>query len=171
MDRERWSDEELLAAKAEDPEAFGVFYRRHVKALLAYLAYRVRDGEHAVDLCSEVFAAALESSRRFRTRDTPARAWLFGIANNKVADSVRRGQIAARAREKLGIGLVAVGEDEYERVEALVDSERRDVPLSTLLDDYRSTSGRWYVHGSLRSGRLQRSRGFRAYRSRLHASA
>ena len=30
------TDEELLAAVKREPEAFGVFYRRHVTALLGY---------------------------------------------------------------------------------------------------------------------------------------
>jgi hypothetical protein len=34
------SDDALLAAAGEDAEAFGLFYRRHAAALLAYLAYQ-----------------------------------------------------------------------------------------------------------------------------------
>jgi DNA-directed RNA polymerase specialized sigma24 family protein len=43
--------------------------------------------EAAADLTAEVFAAALASSGRFRRRAQPAVAWLYGIANNKLAAS------------------------------------------------------------------------------------
>ncbi|MDA0170338.1 hypothetical protein OJ998_14665 [Solirubrobacter taibaiensis] len=33
------SDEALLAATATDPEAFAVFYRRHLRAVLAFLVH------------------------------------------------------------------------------------------------------------------------------------
>ena len=37
---DRRSDEELLAATATDAEAFAVFYRRHLRSVLAYLVHR-----------------------------------------------------------------------------------------------------------------------------------
>ena len=53
------SDDALPAAPRAEPEAFAVFYRRHVEALLAYFARRTRDAELAADLTAETFAAAL----------------------------------------------------------------------------------------------------------------
>jgi hypothetical protein len=47
------SDDDLLAATRAEPEAFAVFYRRHVAALLAYFARRTRDAELAADLTAE----------------------------------------------------------------------------------------------------------------------
>jgi len=35
------TDGELLIATADDPEAFGVFYRRHVRGVLAFFRRRV----------------------------------------------------------------------------------------------------------------------------------
>src|SRR3954454_6584413 len=99
----RESDDALLAATASQPEAFGRFYRRHARPVMAYLLHRTRDAEHAADLTSEVFAAALQSSARYRRNGAPARAWLFGIANHKLADSARRRQVDDRARRRLGI--------------------------------------------------------------------
>ena len=52
-DSER-SDSELLAATATRPEAFGVFYRRHVDVVLRYLVAHVRRGDLAADLCAEL---------------------------------------------------------------------------------------------------------------------
>jgi DNA-directed RNA polymerase specialized sigma24 family protein len=59
------SDAELLARTRVDAEAFGVFYRRYERPILGYLLTRVRDGEIAADLTSEVFAAALEAAGSF----------------------------------------------------------------------------------------------------------
>ena len=42
------TDDELLSSS--DPEAFGVFYDRHIKSLLGYFARRTRDPEVAADL-------------------------------------------------------------------------------------------------------------------------
>ena len=37
------SDDDLLAATRSEPEAFAVFYRRHVHGLLAYFVRRTQD--------------------------------------------------------------------------------------------------------------------------------
>lgn len=71
------SDAELLATTGFEPEAFGVFYRRHVKPVLAYTLSRTRRPELAADLTAEVFALALEQRERFDPRRGPARAWLL----------------------------------------------------------------------------------------------
>jgi DNA-directed RNA polymerase specialized sigma24 family protein len=113
------SDEELLAATARDPEAFGVFYRRHGVAVFRYMLFRTGSAEEAAELSAEVFAAALESSRRFKRMDTPARAWLFGIANHKLADSRRRGRIESAARAKMGVGRLGLDDAALERAEEL----------------------------------------------------
>lgn len=91
MDRwETASDEDLLGATRRQPEAFGAFYRRHEEGVVRFFMREVRDPELAADLAAETFAAALLSSRRFRRRAEPARAWLFGIARNTLSASVRR---------------------------------------------------------------------------------
>jgi DNA-directed RNA polymerase specialized sigma24 family protein len=115
------SDDELLAAARREPEAFAAFYRRHVDAVLRYLLYRTRSAEDAAELTAEVFAAALESSRCFKRQDVPARAWLFGIAGHKLADSRRRRRIAAGARRRLGVEPLALDDLDLERVEELAD--------------------------------------------------
>jgi RNA polymerase sigma-70 factor (ECF subfamily) len=53
------SDDALLERTREDPEAFGVFYERHVRAVIAFLKARGLDTEASLDLGAEVFAAAL----------------------------------------------------------------------------------------------------------------
>ena len=51
------SDGELLVATASDPEAFGLFYRRHVRGMLSFFRRRVGSAELALDLTAETFAA------------------------------------------------------------------------------------------------------------------
>jgi RNA polymerase sigma factor (sigma-70 family) len=129
------SDDELIAAARDDPGAFAALYRRHSEAVLRYLVYRTGSAEQAADLTAEVFAAAFEASARYRRNGTPARAWLFGIANHKLADSQRRRRIDDRARRRLGIQPLQFDDRELERAEELADLERLGGRLVTLVDD------------------------------------
>jgi RNA polymerase sigma factor (sigma-70 family) len=131
-------DGELLAQSGKDPRAFGIFYRRHAQAVLRYLVYRTGSSEQAADLTAEVFAAALEASARYRRNGSPARAWLFGIANHKLADSARRRGIDDRARRRLGIPRIEFEDAELARVEELADIELGARPLETLVEDLPS---------------------------------
>jgi RNA polymerase sigma-70 factor (ECF subfamily) len=111
------SDEDLLLSG--DPEDFGRFYDRYVDMLLGYFARRVNDPDVAADLTAETFAAALVARRRFRKAATPAVAWLFGIAQHKLADYRRRGAAEDRMQRRLGMEHVAVAEDDRELIAML----------------------------------------------------
>jgi RNA polymerase sigma factor (sigma-70 family) len=130
---ERMSDEELLAATSRQPEAFGAFYRRHEKAVLVFFLRRVSTPELAADLTAEVFAGALASSRRFQPGGAPAIAWLYAIANKKLATSLRRGRVEATARERLRSEPLVLTDEALERVEALADAERSAEVVGELL--------------------------------------
>ena len=134
MGRGEPPDDLLLAAAGEDAEAFGVFYRRHATALLAYLAYRTRDGEEAVDLMAETFAAAFAARARYRPGPVPARGWLFGIANHKVADARRKTSRERRALRRLGLERVVVHDEQLEHVEELVDAQRAGPRLALFVE-------------------------------------
>jgi RNA polymerase sigma factor (sigma-70 family) len=111
------TDEDLLLSG--DAEDFGRFYDRYVDMLLGYFARRVRDPEVAADLTAETFAAALVARRRFRRAKTPAVAWLFGIAQHKLADYRRRGAAEDRVQRRLGIERPPVAEEDVELIEML----------------------------------------------------
>jgi RNA polymerase sigma-70 factor (ECF subfamily) len=115
------SDEELLGRTSTDAAAFGVFYARHRLAVFRYARWRAGNVETAADLTSEIFAAALVSAPRFRAGSMPARAWLFGIANHKLADFHRRGVVADRARRQVGMRRLAFDDPALERAEELAD--------------------------------------------------
>jgi RNA polymerase sigma-70 factor (ECF subfamily) len=138
------SDEDLLLSGAA--EDFGQFYDRYVDMLLGYFARRVRDPEIAADLTAETFAAALVSRRSFRRASTPAVAWLFGIAQHKLADYRRRGAADDRMQRRLGMERAPVAEDDAELIAMLgrdaawqlVDElppDQRDAVRSHVLED------------------------------------
>lgn len=129
------SDEQLLVAAREDPEAFGLFYRRHAEAVLAFLLFRTREAERALDLTAETFAVALAGHRRFRPSKGPARGWIFGIAKNVLHESTRDAASAVRVRHKLGMQRRSFEDAELERVETLIDLSRAEVPLTQLVGD------------------------------------
>src|SRR3954453_12545347 len=128
------TDEDLLQATPEDPEAFGMFYRRHVDAVLAFFRVRTADPELAADLMAETFAAALLAAPRFRRRREPAVAWLFTIGRRKLIDSWRRGRVEDAARRKLNLEPLELDDGGLARVDALVDEERDPLPLLELMN-------------------------------------
>lgn len=135
MSREdRRTDEDLLQASPDSPEAFGVFYRRHVDAILAFFRVRTGDPELAADLMAETFAAALLAAPRFKRRREPAAAWLFTIARRKLIDSWRRGRVEDAARRKLGLEPLEIDDGGLARIDAMVDEEREPLPLIELMN-------------------------------------
>src|SRR4051794_29150579 len=128
------SDETLLTALDEEPEAFAEFYRRHVTALLGYFVRRTRDPELAADLCAETFAAALAGAHRFRPERGPAIAWLYGIARRQLSHARRRGAAEDRARRALGMAPLALPDEARERIETLAAAEGSATALHAALD-------------------------------------
>lgn len=112
------SDEDLLLAARDEPEAFGLFYRRHVRALAAYFWRRSRDAEETADLTAETFAAALDGCARFDPGRGPAIGWLYGIAHRQLGTLHRRGAVEQRARRRMGMARLQLDDEELERVEA-----------------------------------------------------
>jgi RNA polymerase sigma factor (sigma-70 family) len=128
------TDDELLSSN--DPEAFGVFYDRHVKALLGYFARRTFDAEEAADLTAEAFASALVARRRFKPGGPPATAWLFKIASRRLADYQRKGHVEQRMRRSLEMERRPVSDADAEMIRMLGDDAARSV-LSELPPEQR----------------------------------
>lgn len=126
-------DEQLLVAGRHDADAFGVFYRRRVDAVLAFFLRRTGDRELAADLTAETFAAALAGLPRYRPRpESSALAWLFTIAHRKLVDSIRRGRVEDRARRRLGIAPLEFSDEDLERVEQRAAGAAGDSALLAL---------------------------------------
>jgi RNA polymerase sigma factor (sigma-70 family) len=128
------TDDELLRATPDDPESFGVFYRRHVDAVLAFFRVRTGDPELAADLMAETFAAAMLAAPRFKPRREPAAAWLFTIARRKLIDSWRRGRVEDGARRRLGVEPIELDDGGLARIDSLIDDQRHPRPLIELMD-------------------------------------
>jgi RNA polymerase sigma-70 factor (ECF subfamily) len=110
MGRQHPSDVSLLSS--EQPDDFGAFYDRHVRAVTAYVAGRVRQPEVRFDVVAETFACALEKRGQYDAGRGPAIAWLLGIAHNLIADAARRGRVEAASRTRLGMEPVELDEEQ-----------------------------------------------------------
>lgn len=118
-------DATLLAASAAgDRRAFGVFYGRHLAAVVGFLLRETGDRELTGDLAAEVFAAALLAASRYRPEHPTALPWLCGIARNKASESRRRGRAEDRARRRLGIPVEALEDSDLARVDELAGLDR-----------------------------------------------
>ena len=141
--RDGASDEELLALSHTDTDAFGVFYDRFERQVLAFFVHATGRADLAADLTAEVFAAALSSATGFRAELGSARAWLFGIARHELADAWRRGGVEDRARRRLGMEPLALSDLALERIEELGGGAQALALLGELPEDQRrAISGR-----------------------------
>ncbi len=129
---ENRSDEDLLVAGRSEPEAFGVFYRGRVDAVLAFFLRRTRDRELAADLTAETFAAAFAALPGYEPRPDGALAWLFTIAHRKLVDSIRRGKVEDRARRRLRLEPLVFSDDDIEQVERRAAAAAGDSALAAL---------------------------------------
>jgi RNA polymerase sigma factor (sigma-70 family) len=113
-------DAKLLALTAAgDKDAFAAFYRRHLPAVVSFALRATGDREIAADLAGEVFAAALQSCERYEARHESAAPWLYGIAHNKLRESMRRGRVEDATRRRLGIRPLELEDDDLRQVEEL----------------------------------------------------
>ena len=129
-------DRDLLRrTRSGDAEAFGLFYREHRGAVLAFLRVRVRSAELAADLMAESFVRALVAVHDHQ-RELPVVpiAWLVTIARNVVIDSVRQGEVDDATRQRLAIEPLEFSDGDLaevgrEAVEAdLIAAVRRALP-------------------------------------------
>ena len=124
--RDRRSDQALLsAALRTEPEAFTIFYERHVDVVLAFLRRRTNSPEVAADLMAETFAAALLALHADTDPDeleVPV-AWLLGIARNKLYESYRRGRVEAAARQRLHLEPLMLDDNDLALVDELSETD------------------------------------------------
>jgi RNA polymerase sigma-70 factor (ECF subfamily) len=122
------TDADLVRASLVDPERFEAIFRRHARAIFAFVAARVGP-QHAEDITSDVFAIAFQRRASFDERATTARPWLYGIAVNKLrqhGDSERRWLTSSSA----GLAAAFDGED-LDESDARLDARAR---IPALLD-------------------------------------
>lgn len=175
------ADGELLVATVTDPEAFAIFYRRHVRGVLSFFRRRVGSAEVAFDLTAETFAAALEATPRYEPRPEPARGWLYGIAFNKLREAQRGGRADDAARRGLGMEPIQLTDEGMERIEAVAGGralrlleelppEQRRAVRARVVEErpYQEIAAELKCSESVVRQRV--SRGVRAIREQLEAS-
>jgi RNA polymerase sigma-70 factor (ECF subfamily) len=79
----------VVAARAGDPESFGLLFDRYPGPVYRYVAARVGRPSDAEDLAQLVFVKALEALPRYESRGVPFGGWLFRLARNVVIDHIR----------------------------------------------------------------------------------
>jgi RNA polymerase sigma-70 factor (ECF subfamily) len=145
-------DAELILRSSREPELFGVLFERHAEPMLAFFARRTLDAETAAELVAETFAEAFSSRSRFRDQGVDGAGWLYGIGKHLLSRYFRTGAVEARARRRLGMPERTVNDDDYERIEELIDFERvGDVileALSTLPEEQRRALRLRVIDGS-----------------------
>jgi len=117
------SDDQTLLRQIAvgDDDAFSAFYREHLDAVLAFFRHRVGDRELALDLTAETFAAVVVGAGTYAGQAPPA-AWLFGIARNKLRESLRSDRVADQARRRLALEPLVFDDVDLQRVEERADS-------------------------------------------------
>lgn len=185
MELTKATDTELLAASRRNAQAFGEFYRRYEEAILVFMLRRTRTSDTAADLTAEVFAAALQGAHRYRPRQAPPTAWLFGIAHNVLAASRRRARVVDAARRKLALPPLELNDELLEHLDRLAEigaGTEAMARLARLPDDQRAAieahilDGRGYddiaqelaCSSNVVSQRV--SRGLRSLRAQMEAT-
>jgi RNA polymerase sigma-70 factor (ECF subfamily) len=145
----RAPDADLLASAGRSRRAFGAFYDRYERAVAGYFMRRTRDPELTADLTAEVFAAVFTAADRYQSTGPTAAPWLFTIAQNTLASSVRKGRVEEAARRALGVrDSVELRDDSRARLEqevagdawvaellARLPDEQREAVRARVLDD------------------------------------
>lgn len=118
------SDDELLSRARSDPDAFELFYRRHVERIIRFAARRTTSPHEVADLVADVFVAAIGALDRFDPVRGSAVAWLYGIANNVAANRWRVGRRRLSTVRRIA-GRRLLDDDDVARLEARIDAEAR----------------------------------------------
>jgi RNA polymerase sigma-70 factor (ECF subfamily) len=110
---------------------FDGLFRAHYPEIVRYLSVRLGSREEAADLASEVFLEAFKRAPSLRWRGRPVLAWLYRVAANMAADSLRK-----RSREVLSPEL-ADSVAAQDPTESLPDREALAQALESLPPDYQ----------------------------------
>jgi len=105
-------------------------YEQHLDVVYSFVLHRVPDPTEAEDITLETFAAAITAFSRFRGESSP-RAWLLGIARQKIAEALRRHE--SQQRWELPVG--ALSEQQRETLRLLFAADIRQLPEDAALQN------------------------------------
>jgi RNA polymerase sigma factor (sigma-70 family) len=96
------SDAAVIARSLRDPEAFAAIFDRYFDRIHRYVASRL-GGSAADDIAADTFLAAFDQRDRYDGEHPSARAWLYGIATNKISRYRRDEERHYRALQRTGV--------------------------------------------------------------------
>jgi RNA polymerase sigma-70 factor (ECF subfamily) len=136
------TDEALLARIAGgDERAMEMLFDRHQSRLIAYAHARLRDRDAACEIMGDVMLEIWRKAGSFAGRSKPL-TWIFGIANYKVLDLLRR---AGRYRAEELDPEMPLEDSAASNPIALLDRERVARRLETCMGEL-SDAQRQVVH-------------------------
>ena len=151
-------------------------FRRHYEQVFRYLRRRTETEEQAEELTQAVFVDAAERLHHFQPGSAPVLAWLYTVAQRRLADRARR---AARAPETLGsvesLRAHPVEETTYgpavaqalKEAIALLPAGQRQVVVMKLLEDRSFAEIARRVGASEAACKMRFARGLEALRADL----
>ena len=137
-----------VRAAQRDRAAFGALYRRYVERVYGYCFYLLGDHHDAEDATERTFLAALGAIDRFRDDGATFRAWLFRIAHNELANSLRQRHRRHGRTTRLEDGPEPMADVDPARLVGVADEARRlRAAVSRLSDDRRQVIVLRFVDG------------------------
>jgi RNA polymerase sigma factor (sigma-70 family) len=96
------SDASVITRSSREPEAFAAIFDRYFARIHRYVASRL--GSNAADdIAADIFLAAFDQRDRYDEERVSARAWLYGIATNKISRYWRDEERLYRALQRTGV--------------------------------------------------------------------
>ena len=136
---------DVRAAQA-DRAAFGALYRRYLDRVYGYAFYLLGDHHDAEDATERTFLAALGAIGRFRDEGATFRSWLFRIAHNQIANTLRS-RARRRASPLDGVAEPVADADPAREAGAADDARRVRGALAELSEDRRQVIVLRFVDG------------------------
>jgi RNA polymerase sigma factor (sigma-70 family) len=120
-------------ARAGEPEAFGLLYERHARAIYNYLFRRCADWSLAEDLTSVVFLEGFRRRAEVEIEEGKVLPWLYGVASNVVRNQRRsmRRHAEALKRVRPPEPVLGIAGEAAERL----DAQRRMRSILAALDE------------------------------------
>jgi RNA polymerase sigma-70 factor (ECF subfamily) len=140
MSRPGESDADLLA-QVPAADAVQALYERHVDAVFRFAVRRSRGPDEVADLVATVFLELFAAAPSFDRRRGEVRPWLLGIAARCLADQQRAGYRRLALQDRLE-SVPALRDDEYDRVEGMIDAARAAPAIEHALVEHLTVSER-----------------------------